>query len=423
MYAFGTPLIVTGFTGAGARATTTALIKPAKADVAWDLAKLTLTTCLPSTNPKVNITSAVPQMPRLISDVYNHAYQNSDFSPYSGQQPDAISKNLQASAILKMVTGNRGELGKNLLRKNRTVYNFQRKIEKKAKQIIKRYETITNDIIDVLQKDMQNTGIESNGQTMATCFRCSEVGSVTTRRQRTNTYVPSFKLPTAALTAKAKSYVAPVYADLIDGTNSVQIYVQTLTDMLPDFEKARAYGLHYQAPAMKDTLTTMADPCKFKKTNAEGTKDKQKGAYCAGLAAAAGKKTEVALPATTAGDNLSEMYKTMATWEEPPILDMNAMNGDSTCDNDATAVADMTCVKLSPVPMYVLGKDGILVSPDVNNAPPAEAGMSPIGAIVITVVIMFVVGGVIGIAVFVYIRKTRTTSGGEDPSYVGLSTK
>ncbi len=35
----------------------------------------------------------------------------SDYSPYSGQQPEWISRNLQAAAVLSMVTGNRGELG------------------------------------------------------------------------------------------------------------------------------------------------------------------------------------------------------------------------------------------------------------------------------------------------------------------------
>jgi hypothetical protein len=42
----------------------------------------------------------------MFSDVYNHAYMNFDFSPYQGQQQEAISQNLQAAAVNKMVTGN-----------------------------------------------------------------------------------------------------------------------------------------------------------------------------------------------------------------------------------------------------------------------------------------------------------------------------
>jgi len=58
--------------------------------------------CLPATDPSATITTAVPRWARLVSDVYNHAYQNSDYSPYSGQQQESISKNLQASAVNKM---------------------------------------------------------------------------------------------------------------------------------------------------------------------------------------------------------------------------------------------------------------------------------------------------------------------------------
>merc|ERR1712113_1685 len=76
--------------------------------------------CLPSSDASADIVNAVPRYAKLFSDVYNHAYMNSDFSPYSGQQQESISQNLQASAINKMVTGNRGELGKSLLTREMT---------------------------------------------------------------------------------------------------------------------------------------------------------------------------------------------------------------------------------------------------------------------------------------------------------------
>merc|ERR1719446_1692849 len=105
--------------------------------------------CRPSNDPDANIQTSIPQRARLVSDQYNHAYMNSDYSPYSGQQPTEISKNLQASCILKMLPGNRGELGKQALKKdNRAGFNIQRSLDRKAKKLVKQYEKTANSLIN-----------------------------------------------------------------------------------------------------------------------------------------------------------------------------------------------------------------------------------------------------------------------------------
>merc|ERR1719473_1044834 len=101
--------------------------------------------CLSSDDASAHIPHAVPRWARLVSDVYNHAYQNSDFSPYSGQQHESISKNLQAAAINKMVTGNRGELGKYIL-----TYPTSKRLSALRtleNRIYKNYESMANKII------------------------------------------------------------------------------------------------------------------------------------------------------------------------------------------------------------------------------------------------------------------------------------
>merc|ERR1719199_1108682 len=139
-YAMGTPLIVEGHDGSKADASDESQIQPAGADPALDLSKLR-TLCRPSDDPDVDIKTSVPHHARLVSDQYNHAYQNSDYSPYSGQQPGEISQNLQASVLLKMIPGNRGELGKHALKRdNPAGFRLQNIMLRKANKLIKKYE-------------------------------------------------------------------------------------------------------------------------------------------------------------------------------------------------------------------------------------------------------------------------------------------
>merc|ERR1719440_1930750 len=112
--------------------------------------------CRPSNDPDAHIKNAVPRWARLVSDVYNHAYQNSDFSPYSGQQFESISKNLQASAVNKMVVGNRGELGKSILTSE--TYHKLRSLRSLEDKIYKNYEALANKIIKELGGKMKSTG-------------------------------------------------------------------------------------------------------------------------------------------------------------------------------------------------------------------------------------------------------------------------
>merc|ERR1712048_780602 len=128
----------------------------------------------------------------LHSDVANHAYQNSDYSPYSGQQHGEISRNLQAAAVIHMTSGNRGELGKN------AIPNAQkqtlRSLNKAVNKIYKEYEKVANKVIDDLTN---NGGKNGNGVTMGVqqlgnSFRSAEKGATSTKRLKTTTYVPSF---------------------------------------------------------------------------------------------------------------------------------------------------------------------------------------------------------------------------------------
>jgi hypothetical protein len=313
---------------------------------------------LPRDSPEVDIKTAEPQYARLISDVYNHAYQNSDYSGYSGQQPQAISRNLQASVILKMVPANRGELGRALLRQtNPQAYNFQRATLKQADRVIRKYESITNKIISRIDDDFKTGGDTtlSQNQQLANCFLCAEVGSVTTRRQKTNTYVPSFNIPQEFM-ATAKAQVPDKYSNLIqelpDGSGVLQIYVAALEMMNDRFAKgSKDYQLHYLPPPIKTTTTTMADAVEFKKRDANGRRDR--GEYAAKMAAAAGP-TQLEVPTgltnnlgmTPSGVDLSEDEAALPDTgaeeiEETP--DMDALMSDSNCDDDELWTEDMVC--------------------------------------------------------------------------------
>merc|ERR1712151_397604 len=95
----------------------------------------------------------------LYSDVANHAFQNSDYSPYSGQQHDEISRNLQAACVIHMTTGNRGELGKNNIPND--VKAKLNELNKKINKLYQAYEKVANKVIDTLSKTQ--AGRSGNG--------------------------------------------------------------------------------------------------------------------------------------------------------------------------------------------------------------------------------------------------------------------
>lgn len=284
-YASAFPIVIPGHKPG--TVSTTSAIQAAQKDPWLDLTSLR-DFCLPSHDPDAIIKNAVPRWARLVSDVYNHAYQNSDFSPYSGQQQESISQNLQASAINKMVTGNRGELGRRILTREATERIAQ--LQALEDTIYKNYEALANKIIQKIgDKHMQNSfeafdtlgpgqvfSQNSNDGNLRVvnehCFRCSEVSSMLPDRQTTNTYIPSFQLP-QNLISQARALVPSKYSDLITSTGQVRIYVQTLLDLLPFFAVSYPYGIIYQEAMIKNTILTKPDPAKFKKRNAQGAQD------------------------------------------------------------------------------------------------------------------------------------------------------
>jgi hypothetical protein len=378
------PIVITG-TVPAATATNAAGIQPAKQDVGLNLAALPNQLCLSSADPSADITTAVPRAARLVSDVFNHAYQNSDYSPYSGQQPEAISQNLQASAIISMIPANRGELGQALLKQQQpAVAAFAANLRNKVDNLVQKYEGLTNKIIaQIGDKVMKNTATEGeNGvQKLATCFRCAETGSTTTARQTTNTYVPSFQLP-ANQVAAAKALVPAKYAGLISDSGIVQIYKATLNDLAGEFAKAATMGLQYQPAVTKASLATMADATQFKKRNAQGQTDN--GIYAAtqaqaakkAAAAAVSQKLNVAttpLMAALSADDAE--LPDIGTASTVPMADVHGVNKDSTCDDDNYPTDFCT----TPEPMFAAasGADGAgLILADDATAPAAQTASS-----------------------------------------------
>jgi len=275
-YAIGFPIVIPGH-DAKFQSKSVSGIQSASVDPWLDVSGLR-DLCLPATDSSANIPKAVPRWARLVSDVYNHAYQNSDYSPYSGQQQESISKNMQASAVNKMEVGNRGELGKSVLPTETTQrLNYLRGLEN---NIYKNYEALANTIIKYHGNQMANTGT-IGVQQLARCFRCMEVGSTRTNRQQTNTYIPSFQLSKALIPA-AKARVPAKYAGLISESGLVQIYVSAMKDLLPFFYQSRHMGIMYQEAKVKGITSTMIDTMKFKKRNANGQADN--GVYAATMA-------------------------------------------------------------------------------------------------------------------------------------------
>merc|ERR1719331_1716318 len=103
----------------------------------------------------------------------NHAYQNSNYSPYSGQQHGEISRNLQAAAVVHMTSGNRGELGKNAIPKAQK--QTLKALNKAVNNIYKNYEKVANKVIDTLTK---------SGGTNTAAMGVQQLGTSFCRRRR-----------------------------------------------------------------------------------------------------------------------------------------------------------------------------------------------------------------------------------------------
>jgi hypothetical protein len=211
---------------------------------------------------------------------------NSDFSPYQGQQHEAISQNLQAAAINKMVTGNRGELGKASLPND--MRNAIKSLARQEDKVYRAYEALANKIINRVAKNaMKETGTVQGGgltQNLQNCFRCATVGSTNTNRLQTNTYIPSYVLD-ANLVNQARNQLPNKYKDFIvvetaagpdEGKGYVQIYTSAFGTLMDKFEEAANQGIVYQLGVWKNTLATMPDATQFKKRTATNSKDNGK---------------------------------------------------------------------------------------------------------------------------------------------------
>jgi len=292
-YAIGIPLLVKNQKGGYdvTRATATRdILEPAGTDRGVSYSSLR-PLCLHSNSPDVDITKCVPHSPRLVSDVFNHAYQDKDYSPYSGQQPEFISQNLQAAAFLKMSTSRRGELGYQLWKSTAPVASKRAiRLRRKADNLIKTYESITIQIIQAIGDKMKSNSTmkatdPNNPQNLDLihtehCFRCAAVGAVRNKRKNTNTYIPSFEIP-ATLLQEAAPFVAPAYGHLItvrdDGVGVLQIYNAVVQDMNEELlEASTKYpnGLRYQGAMLKtEKMATKSDRSQFKKRTPDDSKD------------------------------------------------------------------------------------------------------------------------------------------------------
>jgi len=340
-YAIGVPLLVkqksTGKYDVESTATRDNL-RPAGKDLNFRLSSLR-PLCLGSHSPETDIESCVPRYPRLVSDVWNHAYQNSDYSPYSGQQPESISQNLQAACVIQMTAADRGELGhEHWKRANRPAYSEGKKLRKRVKEKIKAYEDVARDIMNKVMIPSKYLTVDDTMKCQGTdkgaepdtkkCFRCAEVGSRSTSRQDKTTYVPSFEVP-AELVAQAKVIIAnaveqklmSVSPNLIthpsqllfpstqnlmtvrgDGVGVVQIYIAVGQDMNADFYKVSQenilkdeISLAYQGAMIKtEKMATKADANNYKMKDITGKKT-DKGQHTASLVAEEHKRHVIPL--------------------------------------------------------------------------------------------------------------------------------
>jgi len=229
------------------------------ADPWMDLSKLQRETCMSAQDPNSNYATTRIQRARIISDVANHAFQNSNYSPYSGQQQRYISRNLQAAAVVHMTSGNRGELGKANL--PNAVKQKLKQLNNAVNQIYQNYEKVANKVIDELTKNGGKNGADKSMglgvQKLGESFRSAEKGATSTKRLKTTTYVPSFNTAgynqnviANAIKSRTRGNKAQ-YADILTPANAktgqsyIHIYVKTMDKMLAQFAAAESLGIHY----------------------------------------------------------------------------------------------------------------------------------------------------------------------------------
>lgn len=221
-----------------------------------DLSKLKRETCMSAQDTNSNYPTTTIQRAALHSDVANHAYQNSNYSPYSGQQHGEISRNLQAAAVVHMTSGNRGELGKNSI--PNAVKQKLQQLNNAVNQIYKAYEKVANKVIDEVTKagGKNGGGLGMGVQQLGASFRSAEKGATSTKRLKTTTYVPSFNAAPYNDAVIAKAIASRTqgnkakYADILQtnaqtGQSYIKIYEPTMIKMLPAFKAAEALGITY----------------------------------------------------------------------------------------------------------------------------------------------------------------------------------
>jgi len=282
-YAIGSPLIVSDsnvLPGSFTPPVDNNQIQPATVDPQLNINVLPRDVCLPTTDQSSNYISAVPKFARLVSDQFNHAYQNSDFSPYSGQQHELISRNLQSATILRMTAANGGELGRSILSEQNT--NFINDLIAKVNDVVQKYEKVANNIFNTI-KDENSIASNIGAQQLANCFRCPDTGSVNTNRIEQQTYIPSFQINNVNRANQIRNMLKEDVKNLIPvNSNTVQIYQASLNEVSNDFFNAANLGFVYQPAMIKNTITTMEDPTNFLKVDANGNKDD--GVYASTIA-------------------------------------------------------------------------------------------------------------------------------------------
>ena len=282
-YAIGSPLIVSDsnvLPGSYVPAVDNNQIAPATVDPQLNINVLPRDVCLPTTDQSSNYISAVPRFARLVSDQFNHAYQNSDYSPYSGQQHELISRNLQSATILRMTAANGGELGRSILSDNNKY--FIDSLIAKVNDVVQKYEKVANNIFNTI-KDEYSTTSNIGDQQLANCFRCPDTGSVNTNRIEQQTYIPSFQISDLNRANQIRNMLKNDVKNLLPvNSNTVQIYQASLNELSNDFLNAANLGFTYQPAMIKNTITTMQDTTNFLKVDANGNKDN--GVYASTIA-------------------------------------------------------------------------------------------------------------------------------------------
>lgn len=282
-YAIGTPIIINNSTltpGSYTPAIDNNQILPSTVDPQLNITVLPREICLPTTHPLTNYISAIPRFARLVSDQFNHAYQNSDFSPYSGQQHEMISQNLQAATILRMTAANGGELGRSIITdENKKIID---NLINKVNDVVEKYEKVANNIFNIVKNNYAFAD-KIGEQQLANCFRCSDTGSVNTERIEQQTYIPSFEIKDFNQSNQIRNSLNNDVKNLLPvNSNIVQIYKASLSELSSDFENVANLGIIYQPAMLKNTITTMKDMTNFLKVNLNGEKDD--GVYASTLA-------------------------------------------------------------------------------------------------------------------------------------------